>query len=366
MRTGLVVSAASHAALLALILVGFGAPKPFEPEMVESIAVDIVPIEDVASIRAGQLDSEIVDTQTPSVVESEKPAQLAQPTGNTEENQQTPQDANKPTPAPTTNTAPEPVPEPAPTPQTRPEPAPQPEPEPVPEPTPEPEPVPEPTPEPTPEPVAPTPELAVDPTPETPQEQAPQPVARTASLEQKREEFKKRQEEQKKREAEEKEKKKKEEEAKRKKEEEAKRVADAAKQQQQDNAREADDISAIINSEQSRGAVTGQGGTPTTGKPTGTAARLSRSELDGLVAQIKTCWNLLPSEIDSGLSVRLLVNLDRSGNVVGIPQVTQQDSSATGGSIARAAQRAVKACGPYALDPAKYDEWQQIDVLLQP
>lgn len=364
MRTGLVVSAASHAVVLAVILLGLGVARPFEPETVESIAVDLVPIEEVANIRAGQLDSEIIETQTPAVVESDRPAELAQPTGNTEEDQPKPEAADNPTPAPTTNTAPEPVPEPAPEPQTRPEPAPEPEPEPIPEPTPEPAPVPEPTPEPTPEPVAPTPELAVDPTPEAPQEVSPQPVARTASLEQKRAEFKKRQEEQKKRE--EAEKKKKEEEAKRKKEEETKRLAEAATQKQQDNAREADDISAIINSEDSRGATTGQGGTPTTGKPTGTAARLSRSELDGLVSQIKECWNLLPSDIDSGLDVRLLVNLDRQGNVVGTPQVTQQDNSAAGGAIARAAQRAVVNCGPYRLDAAKYDEWQQIDVLLQP
>lgn len=362
MRTGLVVSAASHALVLVVIVFGLGVAQPFEPETVESIAVDLVPIEDVANIRAGQLDSEIVETQTPSVVESDKPAELAQPTGNTEEDQPTPEDADTPTPAPTTNTAPEPVPEPAPQPQARPEPEPEPTPEPIPEPTPEP--TPEPAPEPTPEPVAETPELAVDPTPDTPQEVAPQPVARTASLDQKRAEFKKQQEEKKKRE--EAEKKKKEEEAKRKQQEEATRVADAAKQQQQDNAREADDISAIINSEESRGATTGQGGTPTTGKPTGTAARLSRSELDGLVSQIKGCWNLLPSDIDSGLDVRLLVNLDRQGNVVGTPQVTQQDNSAAGSAIARAAQRAVINCGPYRLDAAKYDEWQQIDVLLQP
>lgn len=201
----------------------------------------------------------------------------------------------------------------------------------------------------------------MDPTPEAPAEVSPQPVARTAALDQKRAEFKKRQEEAKRKADEQKKK----EEEQRRKEEEAKRVAEAA-QQQQDDAREADDISAIINSEDSRGATTGEGGTPTVGKPTGTAARLSQSELDGLVSQVKSCWKLLPSEIDSGLSVRLLVSLNRDGSVNGVPQVTEQDNSAAGGSIARAAQRAVMNCGPYRLDAAKYDEWQQIDMVLQP
>ncbi|MHB1101479.1 MAG: hypothetical protein ACYC0C_01590 [Devosia sp.] len=344
MRAGLTVSTIAHAGLIVLIIVGVGMTKPLEPTPVESIAVDLVTIEEFANIRAGTLDSKIIETETPSVVEDDTPAELAQPTGNTEQDQPTPEDTPTPTPAPTRQTAPEPVPQP--------EPVEEPVPEPVPEPAvqPEPQPEPEPIPEPEPAPVEQEPALATPQVSPEPAEVAPQPVMRTASLDQKRADFKKQQEAEKKR---------KEEEAKKKKEEE--RIKEA-KRQEDEAARLADDISDIINAEESRGATTGEGGTPTVGKPTGQAARLSQSETDALVAQMRRCWNLLPAEIDSGLSVRLLVELNRDGSVSGSPQVLEQDGSATGISIARQAVTAVRKCGPYQLAAEKYEDWRQVDV----
>lgn len=346
MRAGLAVSTIAHAALIALIVIGVGFSRPLEPTPVESIAVDLVPIEEFSNIRAGSLESEVVETETPSVVEDVKPAELAQPTGNTEQDQPTPEDTPTPTPAPTQQTAPEPVPAPEPVE----EPAPEPEPVPTPvEPMPRPEP--EPVPEPEPEPVEEAPALATPQVSPEPAEVAPRPVMRTASLDQKRAAFKQQQEAEKKR---------KEEEA-RKRQQEAKR-AEEAKRQQDEAARRADDISDIINAEESRGATTGAGGTPTLGKPTGQAARLSQSETDALVAQMRSCWNLLPAEIDSGLSVRLLVELNPDGSVAGAPRVLEQDSSAVGISIARAAVNAVRKCGPYRLAAEKYEAWRQVDV----
>jgi outer membrane biosynthesis protein TonB len=344
MRAGLTVSTIAHAGLIVLIVVGVGMTQPLEPTPVESISVDLVPIEEFSNIRAGTLDSEVIETETPSVVEDDTPAELAQPTGNTEEDQPTPEDTPTPTPAPTRETAPEPVPEP--------EPEPEPVPEPAPEPVPQPEPVPEPEPEPEPEPtpVEPEPALATPEVSPEPAETVPQPVTRTASLDQKRADFKKQQEAEKKR---------REEEAKKKQEEE--RIREA-KLREDEAAKLADDISDIINAEESRGATTGEGGTPTVGKPTGQAARLSQSETDALVGQMRRCWNLLPAEIDSGLSVRLLVELNRDGSVSGSPQVLEQDNSATGISIARQAVTAVRKCGPYFLAAEKYDDWRQIDV----
>ncbi len=344
MRAGLAVSTIAHAALIALIVIGVGFTRPLEPTPVESIAVDLVSIEEFSNIRAGSLESEIVETETPSVVEDLRPAELAQPTGNTEQDQPTPEDTPVPTPAPTQQTAPEPVPEPEPVE----EPAPEPVPEPV-EPMPRPEP--EPAPEPEPEPVEEAPALATPPVSPEPADVAPRPVTRAASLDQKRAAFKQQQEAEKKR---------KEEEA-AKRQQEAKRVEEA-KRQQDEAARLADDISDIINAEESRGATTGSGGTPTLGKPTGQAARLSQSETDALVAQMRSCWNLLPAEIDSGLSVRLLVELNPDGSVVGAPRVLEQDGSAVGISIARAAVTAVRKCGPYRLAAEKYEAWRQVDV----
>ncbi|HTO28797.1 MAG TPA: hypothetical protein VL017_09425, partial [Devosia sp.] len=107
-------------------------------------------------------------------------------------------------------------------------------------------------------------------------------------------------------------------------------------------------------------------GTPTLGDTTGTSARLSQSAIDGLVARIKTCWNLLPSDINSGLNVTLLVTMNQDRSVAS-SQIISADASPAGGAVARAAQRAVQACGPYdMLSADAYDEWRQIEVELRP
>ena len=69
MKAGVTTSVIAHAALLIIAIVGLGSAKPLEPEVVESIAVDLVPISDVTNIRAGSLDSKVVETETPAVVE---------------------------------------------------------------------------------------------------------------------------------------------------------------------------------------------------------------------------------------------------------------------------------------------------------
>jgi len=380
MKGGLVFSASAHAALIMLGLFGLSFGEPLEPEPVESIAVDLVPIEEFANIRQGTLESEIIETETPSAVQDDQPAELAQPTGNTEEDQPTPEQAPTPSPAPTTNTAPEnqPEPEPDPVPEqteapapvdpapTRPEPTPEPPPpEPAP-PEPAPEPAPEPTPEPAPTPETETPELTAPTETAEPAVVAPAPVARMASLEQKREEFKKQQEAKKK--AAEDEKKKKEEEAERqrvaeaerkkedaakaaeakRKEEEAAKAAEA-KRSQQSVADIADEISDIINDEDSRGGTTGQGGEPTVGKPTGQAATLSNSEIAALGAQIRECLSVPLGVPEAGIVVTLQFSVDASGAVTGRPMPVQQPASGLEQTFASAAQRAVMRCGPYAI-----------------
>jgi len=77
MRVGVTVSIIAHIAVLAIGLVNLGLAEPLTP-VVESIAVDLVPIEEYSNIRAGQLDSEIVETDTPSIVEDDQPAEIAQ------------------------------------------------------------------------------------------------------------------------------------------------------------------------------------------------------------------------------------------------------------------------------------------------
>lgn len=362
MRTGLVFSTAAHVTFLALAIFGLSFGEPMTPEAVDSIAVDLVPIEEFSNIRRGSLESDVVETDTPSATESDQPAELAQPTGNTEQDQPTPAEAPTPSPRPTTNTAPQdqPEPEPDPMPQSAApppspvEPAPA-RPQPAPEPTPAPEP--EPTPEPT--PATETPELTSPTETAEPTPAAPAPVQRTASLDQKRAEFKRQQEAKQKAEADAK--KKAEEEEKRKAEaerkrvadakaaEEAERVADEERRRQQQASRAADQLNDILNNETSRGGTTGQGGSPTLGRQDGQAARLSNSQMAALSSQIFACL-VSPAGIEnSGLNIPVQFSVDAEGRPVGTPRPVNATAPGLEQSYASAAVRAIMRCGPYPM-----------------
>lgn len=344
MKLGTTVSVLAHTALIALGLINLTGSRELAPNMVDSIAIDLIPIEEFSSIRVGTLESDVLETETPSAVDSEDPAELAQRTGNTEIDQPTPEITDIETPAPTIQTAPEPEvveeaePEPVPEPTPPPTPAPRPEPEPAPAPEPEPEPAPEPEPEPAPVP-PPAPEAEPEPEPE-PQIVPPSPPRVTASVEQARAEFARRQQE----------------------------------QQQQQQAQQplpsdiADRVADIINNETSRGATTGQGGEQALGRPTGQASRLTQSEQDALAAAMRRCWNPPMAAMSTdGLTVRLMVSLNPNGSVNGQPQILSAITDDLVRSTALAAQRAVQQCGPYTMLPGdKYEEWRQVDVTFDP
>ena len=373
MRAGLTVSTIMHAGLIALAIMGLGLGERIEATPVESIAVDLVPISDFSNIRKGSLESDVVETDAPSVVDTDKPAELAQPTGNTEEDQPTPEDTPVPTPAPTIQTAPapeatEPEPEPEPVEETAPVPVERPAAaEPLPAPAPEPEPEPEPEPA-----VAEPPPLAVDTPAPDPADAAPKPVVKTAALAEKRAQFKKQQAEAKasaeaeaKAAAEERKKaeeKKKADEAKKaaeekKKAEDAKKAVEKKKadekkrieQAKAEEAKKADQLANIINNENSRGATTGDGGQKTLGKQDGRAATLSQSQLDGLVAQIRQCINVPPGAAEMGSQAQLLFSVGGDGSVAGQPQILTVSGDSVGDAYARAVTRAVMRCGPYTV-----------------
>lgn len=374
MRTGLAISAIAHTALLALGLVSLGFAEPLQPAPVESIAVDLVPLSALSNVRLGSLQSDIVETPTPAVVQDDQPAEIVEPTGNTEENQARPEDNPEPSLLPTENTAPEaqPEPEPEPEPEARPvqpevtpvEPATRPVVEAEPEPAAEAEPEPRPEPEPEPEAVAPDPELATPVDPVTPAEVAPQPMARLASLEEKRARFA---ESEKARKAAEK--KKKEEEIRLAELEEAERLAVEEASQQRQQEAPADvfaDISSIIDNNDPTGADTGEGGEPTLGKETGTAATLSQSELDGFVSAVKVCMSTSPAAVDAGVTADLLIALDPNGNVSDV-QLISQPVTPLEVSYAREAMNAVRNCAPYSmLSPETYQNWAQIGIKFDP
>lgn len=264
MKTGVTTSVIAHAALLIIAIVGLGSAKPLQPEVVELIAVDLVPISDITNIRAGSLQSKVVQTDTPAIVETQKPAQLAQKAGNTEDDQPTPEETDKSTPAPVVNTAPDPTPTPQPVK----------EPDPVKTPTPVPQPVAAPDPAPSPVEEQPQQEVAAD-TGDTPaQNVAPMPVTRPAQLQKapakptpvtKTADVTP------------------------KKDPTPKTQTDQSDKKPDPQAKPADQVAELINSEKSRGAVSGDGGSPTLGKTDGKSSTLSQSQIDGLIAKIKTC-----------------------------------------------------------------------------
>jgi colicin import membrane protein len=329
MKAGVTTSALAHAALLIIAIVGLGSAKPLEPEVVESIAVDLVPISDITNIRQGSLDSKVVETETPAVVKTETPAEVAQKTGNTEQDQPTPEETAKATPAPVVNTAPKPVEAPQP----------KPEPEPDPTPTPAPQPVAAPTPEPAPQEAQPQQEVAAETPSAAPATQVapmpalrpaqlqkapvkPQPVQKTAEVTPKKADTPKKQTEQ-------------------------------AKTQPKESAKIADQVAELINNEKSRGATTGAGGDPTLGKTTGRSATLTQSQLDGLVAQIKGYMNVPAGAAEAGITAQLRFSLDAAGNVIGTPDIISSGGTTLERALASAAQRAVMRCGPYAMAPSQ-------------
>lgn len=341
MRAGFTVSTIGHVGLIVLAVVGIGMGRPMDPEPVEAIAVDLVPISEFSNIRMGSLNSTVVETEAPSVVDDVKPAELAQPTGNTQEDQPTPANNPDPTPAPTEQTAPAP--------ETSAEPIPEPEPPVAPTPAPRPvvEPQPDPAPEPVAEPTPPEPTPVVTPEAPNPADSAPKPRTHTASLEQKRAEFKKQQAAEKQKQADEKakaeaDKKKAEEEKKRKAAEEKQRVEQAKADQAK---KVADEVANLINNEQSRGATTGSGGEATLGRQDGRSATLSQSEMAGLSAAMKACFNPPPGSAEEGASAVVEVRLTPDGMVQGQPQVLSVTGATTGQLTGNAAVRAVQRCG---------------------
>ena len=332
MRVGLATSLAAHAVLITLGILGLHHAEELEPMAIEAISVDLVPIEEVASIRAGTERSDVIETPTPAVVDTPTPVPLAERPGATEQDQPNPEETTTASPAPTVQTAPEPVPEP--------------EPEPTPAPAetaPPPEPQPEVTPEPDPTPPEPEPtqELASAPAPADEPQDSPPPVPamRTAAIETQRAERAP-----------------------------APRQTQTQTQTQttprQTQTETADQVADIINTETSRGTTTGSGGQAAAGRPTGQAARLTQSELGALIAQMRQCWNPTLAERNDGVVIRLMVNMNPNGTVAGTQILTDTSGSPILGISARTAARKVEQCGPFSLPQDKYDHWREIDVTL--
>ena len=185
--------------------------------------------------------------------------------------------------------------------------------------------------------------------------------------ERKQAELKKKQEDEKRRK--EAELKKKREEEKRRKEAEAKKKFDAEK------------ISALLNKMPDKGAprpsvpLDEQAKTlnkgPVLGAPEGRDQQLSASELAILAQIIKSCvqskWNVLGGgELAQNTQVKLRLRFNPDGRLAAEPQIMNPQNTPYFLAVRDSALRAVQACEPYSLPPAKYDFWKDIVLNFDP
>jgi colicin import membrane protein len=400
MKAGLASSVVMHAALIGFGLFSLSAPAPMQVADVESLPVDIVPVEELTQIQQGEKTAPMTDRAAPEPTQRPDPVQDAVNIGENSvdtDTAPTPEPAPRPVqsaavpePQPEPVEKPDPVaegqppaePEPAPTTEVAPVPlprqevVPEPERESPPEPTPEPEPVKaeQPTPEPVkpsePEPapeevetasVAPE-ELKPDAIGETIVEEAeaqpaeptetvslpqsaprpasrPQPPAQTAQTPERRS---------------------------------AEEPARAASSRPQSDEKEfdADAIAALLDKQKPSGGGAKRsnqqaslGGERTTG-----GTKLSQSEMDALRGQVQRCWNIPAGAVDGDkLRVSVKFRLDRSGALEGSPEIISGGgSSGVERAAAEAARRAVARCAPYNLPAEKYETWAEVIVNFDP
>lgn len=379
MRGSLTASTILHAVVLAFGLLTLSAPAPMAPDM-ESVAVDIVPIEDVPQVVQGDKKSPMREKPAPTPTQRPDIVPDAQKVGeNSVDTDKAPTPEAKPKPvdmAKTTQQAPTPVEKPAPEdvpkPKEKPAPAPatevapaeQPKQEVKPDPVKQPEPKPEPVKEqkPAPKPVEQT--AAIEPKPEV----KPDAVADAISAEQPTETVqlpdsapapdakpKPAQAETAK--------------APDRKDSE-KPVKEASSRRKSDDKEfNADEISALLDKQKpSGGGAKRSTQQASLGGERNTGAKLSQSEMDGLRQKLSGCWSI-PAGVDDAslLKVTVRFHLDRSGMLEGRPEVIKGGAPAgPGRTAAESAVRAVQKCAPFNLAADKYDAWSEVVVNFDP
>lgn len=93
--------------------------------------------------------------------------------------------------------------------------------------------------------------------------------------------------------------------------------------------------------------------------------QITQAEVDQFVWQVKSCWSILPEDINSGVIVTVLVDLARDGSVTGTEMGGSLQSAAEQ-RLARSAVRAVERCAPYVFSVETYEEWKHLKLELRP
>jgi outer membrane biosynthesis protein TonB len=103
------------------------------------------------------------------------------------------------------------------------------------------------------------------------------------------------------------------------------------------------------------------------GQSNGTEAAMSVNEIDALRARIAQCWNPPPGGLGADqIVVKLRLQLNQDGTLVGYPTVANSGSSPFFQPAAESAVRAVFQCQPYALPSDKYELWRDMILNFDP
>jgi len=178
--------------------------------------------------------------------------------------------------------------------------------------------------------------------------------------------------------------KRKQEEEKRRKEAELKKKREDEKRRKEAEAKkkfDAEKISALLNKMPDKGAprpsvpldeqAKSLNKGPVLGAPEGRDQQLSASELAILAQIIKSCvqskWNVLGGgESAQNTQVKLRLRFNPDGTLASEPQIMNPQNTPYFLAVRDSAIRAVQACEPYSLPPAKYEFWKDIVLNFDP
>ena len=108
--------------------------------------------------------------------------------------------------------------------------------------------------------------------------------------------------------------------------------------------------------------------TASLGASSGTAARLSQSEIDALRARLRQCWNPPVGASDASRQyVVFRVLFKRDGTIGRDPALIEGPATNMGPALAESAKRALLQCQPYTmLRPDNYDSWKDMEIKFDP
>jgi len=156
--------------------------------------------------------------------------------------------------------------------------------------------------------------------------------------------------------------------AKAKAEADAKAKAAAAAKAAGDSKAFSSQISDVLNKNQTGSSQGREQKTASLGSTTGKigVTHMTQAETDGLIGQIKKCWNPPIGAAEAGLKVTMRFALNADGSLSGQPELIQAPAHPLGVSLAASARRALMQCGPYKLPSDKYSAWQKVEATFDP